>query len=556
MRQIRTDVLIIGGGGAAARAAVAACDSGADVLVVMKGHIGHSGATTCSNCEIAGYNVPDGARDPFDSPEHFYMDIMDAAMGMAVPQLSQILAENAVDSFNDLKKWGVYFEKCDDNYLVMKGCFSTRPRGHVIKGHGEPIMNALVSQIRLRTRIKISENSFAISLIVNDGECIGAVALDERNEVIFIRSKAVVLAAGGASQIFRQNLNPPDVTGDSYALAYKVGAKLINMEFMQAGIGFCYPVESLFNTYLWAGVPGIVNAFGDEFLHRNLPGRLRVSDIMREHIKHFPFSSRDDSKYIEIAIQREIAEDRGTVRGGVPVDFSHFSPKYVDAIHDDSSLRELWPTVREFFFKRGVDLLRDNIEISCYAQAINGGILIDGNAMTSLPGLFAAGEAAGGPHGADRLGGNMLVTCQVFGKISGNAAAAYGCTRKCDSVNMSLVKSQCESALAVLQKKIKIDVLEKRLRNSTQNNLLIRRNEKGLLSLSQDIEEIISEMMTFPDSNVLERKNLELLNKAISAKLMCDAALLRKESRGSHYREDYPFTDNNNHSDRLILHSH
>ena len=168
MRQIKTDVLIIGVGGAAARAAIAACDSGAEVLVVMKGHIGHSGASTCSNCEIAGYNVPDGAKDPSDNPERFYEDIMDAGMGMAVPELSRILAENAVDSFHDLEKWGVRFEKYKDNYLVMKGCFSTHPRGHIIKGHGEPILNALIGQIRLRPRITIMENSFVISLIAND----------------------------------------------------------------------------------------------------------------------------------------------------------------------------------------------------------------------------------------------------------------------------------------------------------------------------------------------------------------------------------------------------
>lgn len=546
MKQIKTDVLVIGGGGAAARAAIAASDAGASVLIVSKRHMGRSGATTYSNCEIAGYNVPDGAKDPSDNPEHFYDDIINAGMGMADPELVRILTENAVDSMHDLERWGVRFEKNGDKYLVMKGCFSTRPRGHIIKGHGEPIMNALMSQIRSRPSITVLENSVVITLVTRDGECAGGVALDEANEKVFLNARAVIMATGGASQVFLQSLNPPDVSGDGYALAHRADAKLVNMEFMQAGIGFSHPVESLFNTYLWAGVPDIVNAQGEPFLHKNLPEGISVLDIIRKHCEHFPFSSRDDSRYIEIAVQREIAEGHGNARGGVPVSFAHFTPEYVESIRDDSSLRELWPAVLEYFKKRSVDLLHDPVEISCYAQAINGGIRIDKNAMSSLPGLFAAGETAGGPHGADRLGGNMLLTCQVFGNIAGVAAAAYAIKNNHWAAEISTVEAQSDFSVSILRKKIQIGELNKMLKISAQNNLLIRRNEKNLLAFLADIDAVQSDLMTAPETDTFERENLAVLNKITSARLMGRAALLRKESRGSHYREDYPSADNTN----------
>lgn len=553
MKQIRTDVLVIGGGGAASRAAIAACDEGASVLMVLKGILGHSGATAYSVCEIAGYNVPNGSKDPTDNPERYYEDIMNAGMGMADPELVDILTENAENSFSDLEKWGVQFQKEEGKYLVMKGCFSTRPRGHIIKGHGEPIMNALVHQICLRNGISVMDRSIVITLLVKDSICVGAMALDENNEIVIISANAVIIGTGGASQVFLKNLNPPDVTGDGYTLAFNAGAKLVNMEFMQAGIGFSYPVESLFNTYLWAGIPKVTNALGEQFLNYNLPDGLTGHDIIKEHCKHFPFSSRDHSKYVEISVQREIAEGRGSSRGGIPVSFSHFTSEYVESIKDDSSLRELWPMVQEHFLKQGVNLLRDSVEISCYAQAINGGIKIDKNAMSSLPGLFAAGEAAGGPHGADRLGGNMLVTCQVFGKIAGTQAAAYAKKGSPWMIDESLAKSQSDHLMSILYKKIPFVLLDEKLKISAQNHLLIRRTEKGLLQLLEDTDAIMSELETAAANDAINRENIVLYNKLISARLMAQAALHRRESRGSHYREDFPLTDDNRYSMQIVI---
>jgi len=501
-----------------------------------------TGATSYGACEIAGYCVPNGAKDPTDNPDIFAEDILNAGMGMANPDLVDILAKNAQNSFIDLENWGLHFERDNDTYLVMKGCYSSKPRGHIIKGHGEPVMKVLMNEINKRN-ITIWENTAIISLLAKDETCAGAVAVNSRNEALHICSKAVVLATGGASQVFMKNLNPKDVSGDGYRLAHQAGAKLVNMEFMQAGIGFSYPIESLFNTYLWTGFPDIRNANGKLFLGKNLPEGFIDKDIMKEHCKHFPFSSRDISRFVEIGIQREIAEGRGTIRGGVPVSFAHFTPSYIDSIQDGYNLRELFPMVLEHFRSQGVDLLRDQVEISCYAQAINGGVAIDANAMSTLPGLFAAGETAGGPHGADRLGGNMFVTCQVFGKIAGSNAARFAMKNDHRLMNKAVIQEQSADILALAQKECDINLLDKQLKLSTQNNLLIRRNEKGLKNLLSDLEKISNCLKFSPEGKNINMENISLAGKIIAAQLMTQAALVRKESRGSHYREDYPETD-------------
>lgn len=540
MKILKTDVLVIGAGGAGARAAIAACDAGAQVLMAYKGTIGRSGATTYSACEMAAFNVPDGAGDRSDSPECFAQDILDAGLGAAKPELVQILAERAQDAFADLENWGLSFQREGDNYLVMKGCFSTKPRGHIIKGHGEPLMRVLGKQINARKAIRLLPETTATTLLVDNGVCAGAVLINSDGSLTAVFSHAVILATGGASQVFRQNLNPPDVCGDGYRLAHEAGVKLINMEFMQAGIGFSRPMESLFNTYLWAGLPQLRNGRGKFFLKNHLPEGLTEESVILEHCKHFPFSCRDNSRYVEIGIQREIEQGGGTPNGGIMVDFSHFTPAYIRSLNTEYNIQEMFPMALEHFASRGIDLLHDPIEISCYAQAINGGIDIDCNAMSSLPGLFAAGETAGGPHGADRLGGNMFVTCQVFGKLAGESAARYASACHTWAGNITQARSQSEKTLTLMAKPIDAAAYIKALQNTAQMHMLVRRNASGMRKMLQCLEEIDRELADAPSGGQWNQENLRLMSLSVSAKLMTEAALSRTKSLGSHCREDEP----------------
>lgn len=547
-KELFTDVLIIGGGGAAGRAAIAAADAGAKTTMVLKKTLGASGATAYKCCEMAGFNVP-GCLDNGDSREKYLGDILDAALGMEEPGLPEILAENAGGRFEDLRRWGLQPAMEDGRPVVMKGCYSSIRRTYTIRGHGEPIMKALIGQIRKRP-IEILENSMAVELLVEDGRCCGAVILDGNDELLVIYAKSVILATGGGAQVFLNNLNPPDVSGDGYSLAYDSGAELMNMEFMQAGVGFFYPIKSLFNTYLWEGIPRITNRFGENFLEKYMPEGVSVREVMSMHCKHFPFSTRDISKYLEIAIQKEIEAGGGTERLCVPVSFAHFTEDYINSLVDTVDLKHMWPMVVEHFKENGVDILRDPLEITCVAQAVNGGIRIGKNAMSSIKGLFAAGETAAGPHGADRLGGNMMGTCQVFGEIAGRNAAEFA-GQNCHvrpRVDVDSLRS-----VKLLHKKAEADAMILQLQRTAQTKLFICRSEDKLLQMLETAAGILEKLENSPSVPEVRRRNLELYFRINTAAIMAKAALERRESRGSHYREDYPERDDDKFGSPIIL---
>ena len=207
-------------------------------------------------------------------------------------------------------------------------------------------------------------------------------------------------------------------------LAYESGARLVNMEFMQSGIGFSHPLMNIFNGYIWAAHPLLTNSEERDFLEKYIPDSMQLEYVMDEHRKHFPFSSSDDSKYLEIAIQKEIRAGRGGRHGGIIADLRHMKDDYICHVPDDCRLHHMWPVARNHMKDKGVDLLTQKVEINVFAHAINGGVCIDAEGGTSLPGLYAAGSGRrsswSGPPGR-----NMMVTCQVFGKIAGTNAAKW-----------------------------------------------------------------------------------------------------------------------------------
>lgn len=537
MEHIKTEILIVGGGGAACRAAIAAADQGSKVLMVLKGTVGHSGATTHECCEIAGFNVP-GCGDPCDTEETYYQDIMAAAMGMADPELVEILVRNAKPRFEELRKWGVSPAVQDGREIIMKGCYSNYRRGYTIPGHGGPIVAALLAQIKQRD-VALMEHTMVVDLVCKEGRCCGAVVIGQDGVLRAVEAGAVILATGGASQVFLQNLNPADVSGDGYSLAYDHGAALKNMEFMQAGIGFFHPVKSLFNTYLWAGFPELKNAEGEPFLGRYLPQGITEKDVMLEHCKHFPFSSRDISRYLEIALQKEINAGGGDEHACLPVRFGHFVPEYIAGLKFDADLKDLWPMVQAHFRNNGVDLLHEVVGITCVAQAVNGGISIDKRAMSTVAGLFAAGETAAGPHGADRLGGNMMGTCQVFGELAGREASRFVRANGLLPVDEGNI-AQTERMTSLLYRRTQPSAMLDRLQRAAQENLFICRTQKKLEELQKELVQMKEDLEGAPMCDKPCVQNLSLYHLVNCAQLMALAAAERKESRRSHYREDYP----------------
>lgn len=541
--EIRTDVLVVGSGAAALRAALDADAAGAEVLVAIKGEFRRSGATFHSVAEVGAFNVPDGAGDADDNPQVYLSDILDAAQDMADPRLSTILAEEAEEALRYLERHGVVFERQDDRYLTFKACFSSKPRSHVIKDHFKPIVKALGGEAT-RRGIKAMGQVMIVNLIVRDGACLGAHAIDAEGQPLILRAKSTILTTGGASQLFATNLYPSDITGDGYAMAHRAGADLVNMEFMQAGVSTISPFVNLFGNYLWDALPNLTDRDGRSFLEDYLPEGLTIEAVTSEKQRHFPFSARDISRYIEIGIQRAINDGRGTQDGGVYLDFigCDFDRILADK---DRSIARMWPLTYEWYKQRGTDLYRDKVQIACSAHAINGGLRIDGDAQSTLPGLYAAGEVAAGPHGADRLGGNMSVTCQVFGGRAGRAAAARAKT--VDHPVISGLSEEQASFLAQFPKHgtTELGDLRKRLQAAANRHLLIIRDDAGLSAFRSELAAIRAELLgdgriAAPSDRIAA---IELLNLVEVGDMMALAALNRRESRGSHYRQDFPEAD-------------
>jgi len=548
IKELWFDVVVIGGGGAALRAALSAYQSGANTALLSKGEAGKSGATYYSVAEVGAFNVPDGAMDPTDSPEAFYQDMKSAALGTARLPLCRLLAEQAEDALKDLEEMsgGRVFSKVGGSFHVYQACFSTKARSHVVDNHFKPILHALREEIQ-KTEISVLSGFQAVELLLGDGGIGGVLALDKTDEAVVIHAKSVVLATGGASRLFRRNMYPADITGDGYAMAYRAGAALSNLEFIQAGIGVAHPFINLFGNYLWKAYPSIRNAKGERLLQKY--GGTAERSILEEKT-HFPFSTRDSSKLIEIAVQSEINQGSCTENGNVLLDF--LDTDFPALFQNDPSFADMWKVTYRWHLEKGIDFYKQPIEIACFAHAINGGVLIGENAESSVPGLYAAGEAAAGPHGADRLGGNMSVTCQVFGKIAGSSGAKRAKGMK----DFPDIRPSEEAALDRLGRRVSghqadwgklLDTLQRR----SDRALLIVRSEDGILDYQNFLHEARQELEKGCQAGSI-RKILQLENLTQTGEMIAAAALARKESRGSHYRMDYP-TLNESFAKMLLL---
>ena len=266
--------------------------------------------------------------------------------------------------------------------------------------------------------ISVQEDVFVTDLVVENGQCVGALALGPDGQVVLYRAGAVVLAAGGARQVFPHEEQRPliDTTGDGYAMALRAGAELTNMEYTQFMLHPVPPFPVTVPGSHWTLFPKLTNRYGEDALQSYLPTGTSREDVFYERTLHYPFSSRDASKWLDIAFAKEISEGRGTDEGGLYLDFSAvnlgtFRPSRPQHLPGDSDVQMVLPQCP--------------VQMRPAAHAVNGGVRIDERAASTVPGLFAAGEVASGPHGADRLGGGMVTNCQVFGARAGKYAAEY-----------------------------------------------------------------------------------------------------------------------------------
>lgn len=537
------DVVVVGGGAAALRAAFEARQAGARVLLVTKGRLGATGVTAYSVASLAGFAVADGAGDPLDNPEVHIEDILRNGAGCAEPRLVRILAEESPAAATFLESHGVEFVRDKQGkILVAMGDFASRPRNRKIYGHGKPIVLALKNACAA-SGVHVMENTVVLDLLQEGGRCQGLLAADLEGSLHAVTAGATILGTGGAGQLFEFSLSPPDVTGDGYALGYRTGAELANLEFMQAGFGLIHPFTNIIMAWFWLLGGKFTNRLGEEFLDRYLPPGLDRQTCFRAKVRHYPFSTEDPSRFLEIASLEEIRAGRGTERGGVRLDLRGVNE--AERIPPGSDIATMWPMSKEWFKSKGLDIMSCLLEIAVFGHAVNGGLRIDADAQTTVPGLYAAGEASAGPYGADRLGGNMLVNCQVFGARAGRHAAQAARERPGRMTEgRGRDFAAAVTALAGRTGSRKVAEVKREVKRAMSAHALVVRSGPGLEACLGRLQEIREWL---PDVVVTSPRDLvglhETANLLDVGELMVRAALLRTESRGSHFRKDYPQRD-------------
>jgi fumarate reductase (CoM/CoB) subunit A len=531
MKTFETDVLIVGGGGAATASAISAHESGARTMLAVKGQFGVPGvrgAGATSNPLGDYWTIrtvgPQGSF--FNPPELVYRDMMQTGLGMADPRLCRIFINEVGDAIRRLQQMGQRFKS------KVLATMEANPQAGGTNG-----IVATQKAIIEATDTEVLEHTNIIDLVVESGRCIGAVAIDDDGEPLLISAGAVILAAGGVGQLFRYSFNPPGNTGDAYAIALRAGADLFNMEFMQQGLATTWPTQAMVMLYDMDQPYRLLNADGKAFLQNYLPQGVTVEEVSRHKATHWPVSCRDHALHLDRAIKSEVLAGRGTKNDAVLLDLS-------------GARRGFEPELFiKFMLSKGLDVQHDLLQVQIHHHTSNGGVRIDENAHTSITGLFAAGEAAGW-QGADRLGGTMLGGSQVFGWRAGAHAARLSATRPAKDISSEAMERLEEQVSSFRESNgdQRPHELRVRLQRVMWETLLVEKDAQSLLRAERYIEEERDYLNTrlriaAPADLALafEHRNLLDVAEAIIA-----AASMRTESRGSHYRRDYPRRDDRN----------
>ncbi len=535
--RIRTDVLVVGGGGAAVRAAVEAARRGASVRLASKGRLGRDGLTATAWSEILSIGAALGHADPRDNPEVHYRDTMSVGEGFCDPRLIRVMAEEAPRRVLDLVELGVPFERDGDRLRQGFSDFATYPRTCRTAGPtGKAMLVALLAEAR-RLGVPMDEGVMVADLLLADGRVVAALAMDlATGEPVLYEAGAVVLACGGVGDAFSPTLSDWTMTGDGLAMALRAGAQLVNMDFHQYIPGMVAPITMVLSKPLYALRPRLVNALGEEFLSRRVPGGVSVDEVYRHKVS--PYSTSNASRHMDEGIYEEILAGRGTASGAIYYDFTSSSETDFLAQAPNSYRRML---------AHGVDPAKQSLEVSILFQMVNGGVrMADVDAMTDVPGLFVAGETAGGVRGPDRPGGNSLAEGQVFGARSGRFASAWAVKHGIEGVGEAELRRSVESYFrpAGNGRGAGPQQLRQALKRVMWEGCLVVKRAAGLERALARMSEIEVELAG-ADARVPQEMAtlLGVRNALLVCRAIALSALERRETRASHFREDFPETD-------------
>ena len=520
------DILVIGSGGAGCRAAIEAHKHGLNVIIVSKGLSYKSGCTTLAE---GGYNAAFGYVDEEDSIEAHFKDTMKGGAYLNDPNLVKILVNEAPERLKELEHFGALFDRQESGKLNQRAFGGQTYRRTCFQGDrtGHEMMTALKEEIT-RFGIQNIEEVMITSLVTDesDGSVLGACGISIRtsNFIIFL-SKSTILATGGAGWLYPVTSNALQKTGDGYEFAYNVGADLLDMEQVQFHpTGMLYP-ESRRGVLITEAARGeggrLINAKGERFMKNYDPrGELATRDVVAR------------------AIYQEIIDGRGTPRGGVYLDVTHLPREIIENKLETMLLQ---------FLDVDVDIREEPMEVAPTAHHFMGGALINEHGMTSIKNLYAAGESTGGVHGANRLGGNALADTQVFGRRAGESAAQNALNIE-STFNMEQAITEKDRIQSLFNNGDYYPFeIKKELEEVMWKYVAIIRNANGLKIAHEKINELKGRLnnLKIPDVGAFNKDlqdALEIEMMLNIADLVTESALIREESRGAHYRSDYPKT--------------
>jgi succinate dehydrogenase/fumarate reductase flavoprotein subunit len=535
------DVLIIGGGSAGLRAAIEAHDAGAKVLITSKSKKEDPHTVLARG----GINAALGTMDPEDNWMVHAADTLREGEFLADYERVEILCKEAPDAVNELVKWGARFHREKDGRLTQRffGAHTYRRTVFYEDWTGQEIIRVLLDQVRLR-KIEILDHIYITKLLKSGDvgeieevpEIKGAIGIDtKKKEIVLFECKSLILATGGYTRVYAVSSSRIfENYGEGVALAYEAGIDLVDMEMVQFHpTGMVWPEKALgiLATEAIRGEGGVLlNSKGERYMKNYYPERMELGP--RDVVARATFN--------------EIIAGRGTPHGGVWLDVTHLSRERI---------LDRLPTMYEQFKNiDGIDISKEKMEVGPTAHYSMGGVLVDINCGTKVRGLFAVGEVISQIHGANRLGGNSLLDTVVFGKIAGSEAATLAKdVGERQKAGRSLLGSN-ENIQKVFDDgifKVKEPIT---LRNEIQelmkfNAGIVReqtRLENGLKRILELRRKFYSGENILKEFNV-DDENIALTMEVKSSLVVCEAiirsALMRQESRGAHYRSDFPNID-------------
>jgi succinate dehydrogenase / fumarate reductase flavoprotein subunit len=555
------DVLVIGAGGAGLRAAIEAASTGVKVGVVCKSLLGKAHTVMAEGGVAAALaNVDDR-----DNWRVHFSDTMRGGQYLNNWRMAELHAKEAPDRVRELEAWGALFDRTKDGKILQRNFGGHRyPRlAHVGDRTGLEMIRTLQDH-GIHSGMEVHMECTVLSLLMDGGRIAGAFGYDrEKGHFIHWPAKAVVMATGGIGRAFQITSNSWEYTGDGHALAYRAGAELVDMEFVQfhpTGMVWPMSVRGILVTEGVRGEGGVLrNSEGKRFMFDDIPDLYKAQTADNE-AEGWKYTQGDKNArrppelltrdHVARCINREVKAGRGSPHGGVFLDIAWIKqhiPKSEEHIK-----RKLPSMYHQFKQLAGIDITKEPMEVGPTTHYMMGGVKVDGDSqMSTVPGLFAAGEAAGGLHGANRLGGNSLSDLIVFGKRAGEFAAKFAKEFGPVTTDDREIETAAKAALEPFDRGAGGEnpyQIQYKLQESMQALVGIVRTRGEM----QEALEVVGQLNRRAEqAGVVGHRQynngwhtaMDLPNMLLVSEAITRAALLREESRGAQFRDDFPDKD-------------